>query len=152
MHVLIQRSVKRGEDIVAAGTSIEIPDDEALAHPEIYKPVAALEAERKRATEQPAEEAARKLREHMAQRDSLVAEEHAAAKARAALLSRQAEAAAKVAAEATRQAGLAPVPAPAPAPPAAPAAPPAEPAEQPAEIPEHVLRDVPPHKRGRRAE
>lgn len=141
MHVLIQRSVKRGENIVAAGTSIEIPDDEALAHPEIYKPVAALEAERKRATEQPAEEAARKLREHMAQRDALVAEEHAAAKARSALLSRQAEYAARIAAEAARQAGLAPA-APAPAaPPAAPAAPPAEPAELP--------EQVPPHKRGR---
>lgn len=147
MHVLIQRNVKRGEDIVAVGTTIEIPDDEALAHPGIYKPVATLEAERKRATEQPAEEAARKLREHMAQRDTLVAEEHAAAKARSALLSRQAEAAAKVAAEAARQAGLAPA-APAAPPPAAPAAPPAEPAEQPDQVPEHV----PPHRRGRRSE
>lgn len=134
VQVQVLRPVKRGGDIVPAGTTIEVSRDEATRFPELYKPTEVLEAERSRVTAQPAEEAAARLADHMERRRALAAEEAEAAKARARLLGEQAEQAARIAAEAARQAGLAP---------AAPAAPPAEPAEVP---------DVPPHKRGRRSE
>ena len=132
MQVLVLRPVKRGGDIVPAGAELDVSHDEAARYPELYKPVAAVEAERVRATAQPAEEAEKRLTDHMAMRRALAAEAEAAAQARARLLGQQAEEAQRIAAEAARQAGLVPSSST-----PAPAAPPAEVAE------------LPPHKRGR---
>lgn len=137
VQVQVLRPVKRGGDIVPAGTTIEVSRDEAARFPELYKPTEALAAERLRATAQPAEEAAARLTDHMAMRRALAAEEAEAQRARARLLGEQAEQAARIAAEAARQAGMAPA---APAEPAAAAAPAAPPAE---------VTELPPHKRGR---
>jgi hypothetical protein len=104
MQVQILRSVKYGEDILPAGTQADIPEAEVRAHPELFKPVAAVQAERQRAHAQTAEQAERKREAHLRQRDALAEDSRAAQTAQAELLAKQAAQLAELAAAARAQA------------------------------------------------
>lgn len=107
MRVLVLRNCKVPPDqILQQGTTHDVDDSLVARHPELFRAAQVVEAERARAEARPTEAATERLDGHLRQREAMAKDSAAEQRARAALLTQQAQSLQQVASEAAKQAEL----------------------------------------------